>query len=168
MTAEKEQRLGWLRAAAFLCRFRHASQYLHSIAAIPCHSSKSLTKVLNFHHFLIFLENQSIHCPATLPALFSCCKSLCLFVPFCVPNFTVTSQLRAAFSPKSSHESISTLQLQNTPSVSRLLSASGPAAGGYRPPPQPPAYRPASQPPVWDQAPPHNRSSQSCAGSSAA
>ena len=168
MTTEKEQRPGAIRAADFLCRFCHASQCLHSIAAIPCHSSKSLTKVLNFHDFLIFFENQGIHCPAMLATLFSCCKSLCLFVPFCVPNFTVTSQLGAVFSPKSSHESISTLQLQNTPSAFRLLSASDPAAGGCKPPPPPPAYRPAGQPPVWGQALPHNRSWQSCAGSSAA
>lgn len=168
MTTEKEQRPGAIRAADFLFRFRHASQYLHSIAAIPFHLSKSLTKVLNFHDFLIFFENQGIHCPATFSALFSRCKSLCLFVPFCVPNFTVTSQLWACFAPKSSHESVFTLQLQNTPSVSLLPSVSGPAADGYRPPPLPPAYRPASQPPVWDQAPPRNRSSQSYAGSSAA
>ena len=168
MTAEKEQRPGAIRAADFLCRFRHASQYLHSIAAIPCHSSKSLTKVLNFHDFLFFLENQGIHCPATLPALFLCCKCLCLFAPFCVPNFTVTSQLGAVFSPKSSHESVFTLQLRNTPSASPLRSVSGPAADGCKPPPPRPAYRPAAQPPVWDQAPPHNRSSQSYAGSSAA
>ena len=168
MTTEKEQRPGAIRAADFLCRFRHASQYVHSIAATPCHSSKSLTKVLNFHDFLFFLENQGIPCPATLPALFSCCKSLCLFVHFRVPNFTVTSQLGAAFPPKSSHESISTLQPQNTPSAFRLPSSSDPAAGGYRPPPPLPAYRPAGQPPVWDQAPPRNRSSRSYAGSSAA
>ena len=168
MTAEKEQRPGAIRAADFLCRFRHASQYLHSIAAIPCHSSKSLTKVLNFHDFLFSLGNQCIPCPATLPALFSCCKCLCLFAPFCVPNFTVTSQFGVVFSPKSSHESVFTLQLQNTPSAFRLPSASGPAADGYKPPPPRPAYRPASQPPVWGQAPPHSRSSQSCAGNSAA
>lgn len=168
MTTEKEQRPGAIRAADFLCRFRHASQYLHSIAAIPCHSSKSLTKVLNLCHFLIFLENQGIPCPATLPALFSCCKCLRLFAPFCVPNFTVTSQFGVVFSPKSSHESVFTLQLQNTPSAFRLRSASGPAADGYKPPPPRPAYRPASQPPVWGQAPPHSRSSQSCAGNSAA
>lgn len=146
----------------------HASQCVHSIAAFPCHSSKSLTKVLNFRHFLFFLENQCIPCPATLPALFLCCKCLCLFAPFCVPNFTVTSQLGAVFSPKSSHESVFTLQLRNTPSASPLRSVSGPAADGCKPPPPPPAYRPAAQPPVWDQAPPHNRSSQSYAGSSAA
>ena len=168
MTTEKEQWPGAIRAAAFLCRFRHASQYLHSIAAIPCHSSKSLTKVLNFHDFLFSLGNQCIPCPATLPALFSCCKCLCLFAPFCVPNFTVTSQFGVVFSPKSSHESVFTLQLQNTPSAFRLPSASGPAADGYKPPPPRPAYRPASQPPVWGQAPPHSRSSQSCAGNSAA
>ena len=168
MTTEKEQRPGAIRAADFLCRFLHASQYLHSIAAIPCHSSKSLTKVLNFHDFLVFLENQDIHCPATLAALFSCCKSLCLFVPFCVPNFTVTSQLEPAFSPKSSHESISTLQLRNTPSAFPPPSASGPSAGGCKPPPPLPAYRPADQPPVWGPAPPHNRSSRSYAGSNAA
>nr|DAG64097.1 MAG TPA: hypothetical protein [Caudoviricetes sp.] len=38
MTTEKEQRPGAIRAADFLCRFRHASQNIHSIAAIPCHS----------------------------------------------------------------------------------------------------------------------------------
>ena len=168
MTTEKEQRPGAIRAADFLCRFRHASQCLHSIAAIPCHSSKSLTKVLNLHDFLFFLENQGIPCPATLPALFSCCKCLCLFAPFCVQNFTVTSQLEAHFPPKSSHESVFTLQLQNTPSASPLPSASGPAADGCKPPPPRPAYRPAGQPPVWGQAPPHNRSWRSCDGSSAA
>lgn len=168
MTTEKEQRPGAIRAADFLCRFRHASQLLHSIAAIPCHSSKSLTKVLNFHDFLFSLENQGIHCPATLPALFSCYKCLCLFVLFCVPNFTVTSQLEAHFSLKSSHESAFTLHLRNTPSAFQLPSASGPAAGGCKPPPPPPAYRPAGQPLVWDQAPPRNRSSRSYAGSSAA
>lgn len=168
LTTEKEQRPGAIRAADFLCRFRHASQCLHSIAAIPCHSSKSLTKVLNLHDFLFFLENQGIPCPATLPALFSCCKCLCLFAPFCVQNFTVTSQLEAHFPPKSSHESVFTLQLQNTPSASPLPSASGPAADGCKPPPPRPAYRPAGQPPVWGQAPPHNRSWRSCDGSSAA
>lgn len=40
--------------------------------------------------------------------------------------------------------------------------------GGYIPPPGPPAYRPKSPPPVWGQGPPRSRSSQSCAGSSAA
>lgn len=168
MTTEKEQRPGAIRAADFLCRFRHASQYVHSIAAIPCHSSKSLTKVLNFHDFLFFLENQGIHCPATLSALFSRCKCLCLFASFCVPNFTVTSQLLAVFSQKSSHESVFTLQLRNTPSASRLPFAFGPAADGYRPPPPRPVYRPAVQPPVWGPAPPRNRSWQSCAGSSVA
>ena len=168
MTTEKEQRPGAIRAADFLCRFRHASQYVHSIAAIPCHSSKSLTKVLNFHDFLFSLENQGIHCPATLPALFSCYKCLCLFVLFCVPNFTVTSQFGAHFSPKSSHESAFTLQLQNTPSASRLPFAFGPAADGCKQPPPRPAYRPAGQPPVWGPAPPHSRSWRSCGGSSAA
>lgn len=168
MTTEKEQRPGAIRAADFLCRFRHASQYVHSIYAIPCHSSKSLTKVLNFHDFLFSLENQGIPCPATLPALFSRCKYLRLFALFCAQNFTVTSQLGTHFSPKSSHESAFTLQLQNTPSASPLRSVSGPAADGCKQPPPRPAYRPASQPPVWDPAPPHNRSWQSCDGSSAA
>nr|DAQ50188.1 MAG TPA: hypothetical protein [Caudoviricetes sp.] len=31
----KEQRPGAIRAAAFLCRFRHSSQYVHSIARNP-------------------------------------------------------------------------------------------------------------------------------------
>ena len=168
MTSEKEQRPGAIRAADFLCRFRHASQYLHSIAAIPFHFSKSLTKVLNLHDFLFFLENQGIPCPATFPALFSRCKCLRLFVLFCVQNFTVTSQLEADFSPKSSHESAFTLQLRNTPSASLLPSASGPAADGCKPSPPHPAYRPAVQPPVWGPAPPRSRSWRSCAGSNAA
>lgn len=172
MTTEKEQRPGAIRAADFLCRFRHASQCVHSIAAIPCHSSKSLTKPLNLHDFLRIplvdtVRHQSLYFQCLWPlyalpdSVTRCCRNH-------APNFTVTSQLGAHFSPKSSHESGFTLQLQNTPSAPRLPSASDPAADGCKQPPPPPVYRPAVQPPVWGQAPPHNRSLRSCAGSSAA